>query len=630
MVIIFLFSTAKSYTAGQRLFSDIANSAKQGYTQLAQGGQEVKNQDIAGAQSIFEQAYAQFQAAQDQIWFMKNEPTLSKYTAVLESGQLLADSGKQMIEVMQEMKAIPDLFAQNIQNIQETRTAPERTALSQLQIVYPKIVTIHANVAKSLANFQALESDVPSQYRAVFVNGISILQASEKLLADILVMIPGIEEMMGNGRPHRTLILLQNNDEVRGTGGFIGSFINLQMENGHVTEMKLEDVYDMDGQFKMKIEPPDVIKKITGSWYFRDSNVSPDFRIAGDKALWFYAQERGQIADSVIAINQDLLGEVLGVIGPVEMTGLDAALTRENYRQALTYMIETKRSGAEDPKKILKDLMPIIQKRLFQPANMGAFQHILLEQIVQKNISGYSKNPLTEDLFAVMGMDGAMKEEVRNEDSLSVVASSFGANKSDAYMKQEITHDTVIEHDGEVYDQLTIKRINLWSGATAQRWRTLLKPFNFVDFPDHFLEIFGAGDNKVALRVYVPSGSQLISSDFMPVENIKTVVDGDLRRAYFSFDMVTKAGSSSTVKIRYKLPFTMSDFFANTYTLSVQKQLGVRPSDFTKYLLFNNFMSFAKAYPDEFLLEKDGSLMIGKPLNRDLRLSVLMTRDSMK
>lgn len=662
LFIIFLLNTAKGYATGQKLFTKIAQSAKQGYGQLLEGGQKIKQLDSTSANSIFEEAYSQFEKAQEQIWFMKNEPTLSKYTGILESGKLLADSGKQMIDMMAQMKTIPDLFAQNVNHVDETRAGSnEQTALSKIQELSPKIAQIHQNIQQVLENFTALTEQVPSQYKAVFTQGINLLTSSEKLIGEVMNMLPGLAEIMGSGnKPHHTLILLQNNDEVRGTGGFIGSFMNLEMQNGYVTSLKFEDVYDLDGQFAAKKDspiftPPDEIKRLTSRWFFRDANVAPDFRTAGEKALWLYAQEKGELADTVLAVNRDILGKMLEITGPIEVPGLTSLpgaapgvaktgaakagptkpgiavpLTADNYREVLTYMVETKQSGLADPKKTLRDLMPLIQKRLFQPAHIAQFQQLFLEEIVQKNVVGYSKNPLVENLFETVGMDGAIMPEVRNEDYLSVIASSFGGNKSDAYIKQELSHDTVIERSGEMYDQLTIKRTHQWTGATEQKWRSMLKPLGMTDFSDSLLGILGKSENKVAMRVYVPSGSQLISSDGVAVDQIKNIRDPDLNRSYFAFDIITKPGETTTMKMRYKLPFSLDSFLANTYIMNVQKQLGAHPSIFTKHLMFNDFMSFASAYPNEFVMEDDGSLMLGKSLSKDLRLALLMTRDSVK
>ncbi len=632
LVIVFLLNTARSYTEGQKLFAKVAQSAKNGYSQLVHGGEQAQKKNINATRSMFEEAYAQFQTAQEQIWFLKNEPSLARYTAILESGRRLAESGKEMIAIMDRIKTTPDMFANTLSNQATEKTAPQKkgtNALTELQEIYPRMLTVHQNISTSLKSFYAIASEVPANYRAAFSHGTGVLQKAHDLLSNILQIFPGMMSMLGDHGSHRTIILLQNADEVRPTGGFIGSFMNLEMQNGTIKELKLEDVYTLDDRFKQAIVPPPEVQKLSGRWFMRDANYSPDFRTSGEKALWFYEQESGKTADTILAVNHQFLGKVLAIIGPVDV-GLPQPFTSENYREVITYMVETKRSGYEDPKKILKDLLPVIQQRLFQPAHMEQFQQLLLEEIVEKNLIGYSRHASAQTMFTTLGMDGALQSEQRNEDYLAVIASSFSGNKSDAAIKQELTHSTVIETNGEIYNQLTIKRTHQWSSASEQKWKKILRPFNFTDFPEHYLQIFGKGDNKVALRVYVPSGSQLISADNLPIDAVRTMRDADLERSYFSFDMITKPGETSTATIRYKLPFSMSNVFANTYTLNVQKQLGAPSSSLTKHIQLGNFMSFTSAYPEGFMTEPDGTLTIGKSLNHDQRLSVLMTRHSIK
>lgn len=639
LVIIFLLNTARSYTEGQKLFAKVAQSAKNGYSQLVQGGEQAQKKNINATRNMFEEAYVQFQSAQEQIWFLKNEPSLARYTAILESGRRLAESGKEMVAIMDRIKTTPDMFANTLSNQATAKTTPHKNALTELQEIYPKILTVEQNIATSLQSFYTIASEVPAHYRAAFSHGTEVLQKAHDLLSNILQIFPGLITMMGGqdnqnnqdnpNSSHRTIILLQNADEVRPTGGFIGSFINLEMQNGTIKELKLEDVYTLDDRFKQTITPPPEVQKLSGSWFMRDANYSPDFRTSGERTLWFYEQESGKTADTILAVNHQFLGKILAIIGPVDI-GLPQPLTSENYREVITYMVETKKSGYEDPKKILKDLLPVIQQRLFQPAHMEQFQQLLLEEIVEKNLIGYSRHASAQTMFATLGMDGTLQSEQRDEDYLAVIASSFSGNKSDAAIKQELTHDTVVETNGEIYNQLTIKRTHQWSSASEQKWKKILRPFNFTDFPEHYLQIFGKGDNKVAMRVYVPSGSQLISADHLPIDAIKTMRDADLERSYFSFDVITKPGETSTATIRYKLPFSMSNIFANTYTLNVQKQLGAPSSSLTKHIQLGNFMSFTSAYPEGFMSEPDGTLTIGKSLNHDQRLSVLMTRHSLK
>lgn len=630
-VILFGIYAARGYAAGGKLFSQVTQSAKNGYGQIIQGGTNAKDNDLATAQNMFEQAYNTFQQAQSQIWFIKSDPILSKYASVLESGSLLAESGKDMTEMLTRLKKIPDLFAQTMSRVDESQSS-ESPVLTELKKANDVMAKVDANIKRTEDNMNDIISLAPKQYVASLQKGMTLLGQSEKMLNDMALMLPGIIEIFGNGGPHRTLVLLQNNDEVRPSGGFIGSFLNLEMQNGYVISLKLEDVYDMDGQFKEVIEPPEEIKKLTNRWFFRDANYSPDFRVSGEKAIWFYEKERGEKADTVIAVNQDLLGKILEITGPIEVPQLSAPMTAENYREVLTYMVETKRSGADDPKKILKDMLPVIQKRLFQSNNMSGLNDVILDGVIQKNILGFSKNTLTQNFFEVLGADGtsalATTASIPSEDYLNITTTSVGGNKSDAYITQEISHDTVIEKGGDAYDQLTLRRTHTWSGATEKKWRSLLKPFNFVDFPEHFLSVFGKGTNIVVVRAYLPNGSETLSGEGETALVIHR--DPDMNRDYVTFTMSTNPGQSSVVKIRYKLPFKLDNILANTYALNVQKQPGVRPSQLTKRVFFDDFMSLVETYPSDFTKESGGSdLMITKRLSRDQRFALLFARDSL-
>ena len=661
MVILFGIYAARGYAAGGRLFSQITQSAKSGYGQIIQAGTSAKDNNLATARNMFEQAYSTFQQAQSQIWFIKSDPILSKYTSVLESGSLLAESGKDMTEMLERLRKVPELFAQMMSHVDESPSS-ESPILAELKKTNEVVAKVHANIKRTQDNMNDLISVSPKQYIPSLQKGATLLGQSEKMLNDIMLMLPGIIEIFGNGGPHRTLVLLQNNDEVRPTGGFIGSFLNLEMQNGYVISLKLEDVYDMDGQFKEVIEPPEEMRALTNRWFFRDSNYSPDFGISGEKAIWFYAKERGEKADTVIAVNQDLLGKILEITGPIELPQLRAPMTAENYREVLTYMVETKRSGADDPKKILKDMLPAIQKRLFQASNMSGLNDAILEGVIQKNILGFSKNTLTQNFFEILGADGVAKMNVNNakeaaaipsEDYLNITTTSTGGNKSDAYMTQEISHDTVIEKGGEVYDQLTLRRTHAWSGATEKKWRSLLKPFNFVDFPEHFLNVFGKGTNIVVVRAYLPNGSEILPDQFLaatqtasaqatstppPTMPLAIHHDPDMNRDYVTFTMSTNPGQTSVTKIRYKLPFKLSNILANTYALNVQKQPGARPSQLTKRIFFGDFMPLVETYPSDFIKESGGAstevspggaLMITKRLTRDQRFALLFARESL-
>lgn len=63
-------------------------------------------------------------------------------------------------------------------------------------------------------------------------------------------------ETLGSDSTKTYLVLLQNNMELRATGGFIGSFALITFENGKLIDANVFDVYSADGQLKGYVAPP--------------------------------------------------------------------------------------------------------------------------------------------------------------------------------------------------------------------------------------------------------------------------------------------------------------------------------------------------------------------------------------
>lgn len=98
-----------------------------------------------------------------------------------------------------------------------------------------------------------------------------------------------VPDLVGLYRKQTYLVLLQNNMELRPTGGFIGSFALLTFNKGQLLDFEVRDVYSTDGQLKGHVEPPTELKEHLGEagWYLRDSNWDPDFPTSAARAAWF-------------------------------------------------------------------------------------------------------------------------------------------------------------------------------------------------------------------------------------------------------------------------------------------------------------------------------------------------------
>ncbi|MBI4975441.1 DUF4012 domain-containing protein [Candidatus Peregrinibacteria bacterium] len=400
------------------------------------------------------------------------------------------------------------------------------------------------------------------------------------------------------------MILFQNNNEIRATGGFIGSYAIVDVNDGYIDKIEVQDVYDIDGSYWGIIEPPDEFKEFTSNWRFRDSNYSPDFSVSAKKIRWFLEKEGGPTVDTVIAINQGLLKDMLEITGPIQV-GQFGKLNSENYNLLLSFVIESKAWGEDDPKHILKIFVPAFKEAILKKENISRVTSKLYKAIQQKHIMMYSSDDDIQSLFESIGVSGETHNVGSDEDYLSVINIATGGTKSEQFMREKINHDTYIDKYGNVVDEVTVLRSHLWSDKIYYQWKNILEKYGFKDMPDNIIDILGRGDNKVITRIYVPEGSIMLESDR---NDVVTKYDKDLKKTYFFLKMNTSAGKTSEVKIKYRLPFVMKFNPAGTYKLVAEKQPGSLGSIFTKTVHADESLKNIDIYPSEVRTDDDKSL----------------------
>lgn len=634
MTIVFFINVAGTLSKGQKLFSRVSYSAGSALQDLMAGGKKIAQGKTVFAKNYFEQAAADFEKIMNEIWFFRTDEKFKSLTGVVEAGSLLSEAGKFISNLAENFNGFGDLLTA----AQNTESDTKSLIKEKIRSAEQTVPEISGKIKNAMSAFEKVDQSlIPQQWREKFLNGLSILKDVDKKIDRIMNMLPGLVKILGAQEEENPendfIVLLQNSDEIRPSGGFIGSYLKVKMSSGEITEFSLEDVYDIDDGFKEIIEPPQEIKKLTDRWFFRDSNYHGDFRISGKKALELYEKEHAaseadgaykQVPNTVFAVNHNLLGRLLEVTGPMEIEELSHPFTAENYRHVLTYMIESKTEGLEDPKKILKKFAPIFQKRLFQKINAKKVQQIILEEMTKKNILAFSQDKDIQKFFEELGIDGTFTDTQENEDYLAIILSSFSGNKSDAFIRQEIQHDTIFGENGEVLDQLAITREHTWNEKTFSEIRTILRPFGFKDFPPHILNVLGQGNNKQAVRMYIPEGSILESVEGIELEKVATHIDPENGKTYFAFDFITKSGQKKSITIRYRLPFSVMPDPTAKYRFTAQKQPGMPAYTMKKNIFQNAKMRLAKKFfPDtkqdiksddtgnissEFTMEKDFSL----------------------
>jgi len=147
-----------------------------------------------------------------------------------------------------------------------------------------------------------------------------------------LQLAPVAPELLGIDSPKTYMLLAENNDEMRATGGFISAVGLITLDGGKMGDLSIEDSYAVD-DFSREYPPaPEPMKRILSAylWVFRDGNWSPDFPTAVQDVLRLYHISRDTEIDGVIAVDQIALQMVVAALEPVSVPGFDEPATGDN------------------------------------------------------------------------------------------------------------------------------------------------------------------------------------------------------------------------------------------------------------------------------------------------------------
>lgn len=627
-LIIILINSFSVYVTGKKLEDEIRAQAFDGYNYLLSAGENATKIEFESAQSSFDQALGNFSEVEKELWFISTDKTLYSQedgtghavNSLLNAGKYFAQAGTYFIEALEEFNKIPLYFVaknNNADGESPSITDTLKLGLEKTDKSIEKIIL--ASEELKTVNPQTL----PSEIGARILLAKQKVEEVAKVLAATKEHFPALLKLLGDEHPHRYLILLQNNNEIRPSGGFIGSYAIMDINEGYISNLEVHDVYDLDTGYGSIIEPPDQLKQFINNWRLHDSNYSYDFPLSASKAKWFLQKEGGPSVDTVIGINQGLLTSLLGITGPVQV-GQFGALNSENYLLLLSYVIEGKIWGPEDPKHILKIFIPAFKEAIMQEKNVGKVGSTIYKAVQQKHVMLYSADHEIEALFAALGLDGSAHISEEGEDYLSVINYSIGGTKSDQFIEESINHDSFIDENGQIVNTVTVKRSHLWRDDIYYQWKDILAKYNLFEMPDQLIDILGRGKNESYMMIYVPAGSILLETNGADVE---TRYDADLKKTYFATRVALSAGDSKEIKIKYRLPFRLKlSEPASSYKLFVDKQPGSKGSIFTKILSAHETLENLAVYPEDSRVNAKGVISYPSNLVYDRYFSAIFSK----
>lgn len=257
----------------------------------------------------------------------------------------------------------------------------------------------------------------------------------------------------------KTLIIVwQNSQELRATGGFMGSYAKLDLTEGLITNLEIQDIYEPDGQFKGYIPaPPGVTEYLSSGHGLRlpDSNWWPDFPQSAQTVLSYFAFGKEQRVAGLVVVNLEVAEDLLRVLGPVELADYQVTVTADNFATVARADRSKFFPGSQQKAHFLSLLFNQLKFRTTQLTPSQAFElvHLWTRRAAAKDLQLYSPNAATQALAVKYGLAGqtSLQPIVFGQSAtasatltpdplyLELVESNVGINKANAKITREVT-----------------------------------------------------------------------------------------------------------------------------------------------------------------------------------------------
>ena len=530
--------------------------------------------DANSAESDFSASLTAVDNLESSFWF--KIPYLSGQLAdlkyLLSTADILSKSLSQGGEIA--IKISDAVSGKNGVAFLDMSTDQKKAALQLIYESLPELNGIKANLNLALLNIDRVNaSGILAPFKSKIVLAQNQLESGVAIADKAIIVSQVLPSLIGYPGPSNYLVLLQNNSELRPTGGFLGTVGNLEIYLGDITKFKTDDSYHLDMPASLdknfNVTPPWQLQKYLGvdRWYMRDSNWSPDWPESAQKIEWFYRAEAKDNNDpdiknvpanftGIIGITPSLVTDLLGLLGSVTVDGQE--YTKTNFVDLLEAEVEinyqAKGITEWNRKKVIADILAELKKRLFAlpKDRYSDLFNIVTDNVKRKNILVYFNDPQLMTLSSSLDWSGEIKNTP--DDYLMVVEANLAAYKTDRVMDKTITYNLTQKADG-LYASLKLD----YEHNGSFDWKTTTYR-NYV-------------------RVYVPQGAKLLKSSGFSDNAIETKDENfaysGAKKTSFGGFLSVEPGHSASLDLEYKLPDYINDQVnAGTYDLYVQRQPG--------------------------------------------------------
>jgi hypothetical protein len=273
--------------------------------------------------------------------------------------------------------------------------------------------------------------------------------------------------LLGGDGPRRVLVALQNNAELRGTGGYVSTFATGRLDGGRLQLDPFRDIVDVSdrpAQARRVPAPPEYVEDfgpfLADTTLWREWTMSPDVPDAASVSAEVAAVLLNERPDVVVLLDVPALAAIVGLVGrDVALPG-GATVTPDQLAQAL--FVDTYASaGADEVEQVRRrsDLQAAagatVTQLLTDEANPVTAAQELARLARGRHVAVWSTHESEQRQLELLGIAGSA--DPQGDDLALISINNLNANKLDYYVDRAVAVEaTVGTNSAEVVQRVVL------------------------------------------------------------------------------------------------------------------------------------------------------------------------------
>lgn len=450
-----------------------ASQIRSHLSEAMEAGIELKNHATQGREQEASQALRELEVrvararefATDPLWrFAGSVPVIGpNFSAVTE----VAVAGDDTIG--RAVKPLLNLV--DAQTLSDLAPSSGRINVDTLEAIAPRILTAAQTTQLSHSRLEAIDRGPLLPEVAEPLDQVTdILSEANSALTGAASAATVLPNMLGAEEQRNYLILVQNNSEIRATGGIPGALAVIRSVEGEIELTGQASATEM-GAFEPAIEVDPAQSLIFSDrmgTFMQSVNLTPNFPTAAATAATMWDRRfEGPSIDGVVALDPIALSHIIQVTGPVSLnfqdqrieellsrSGLPTSLTAENVVPTLLSDVY---AAIEDP--TLQDAyFAAVASEIFNELSSGTHGFELVKALLRGTEEGrifvWSADPAEQRVIETTSLSGSIT-------GANSGGAAFGAYFNDgtgAKMDYYVTRTVQLSRRcvGESYYQFTL------------------------------------------------------------------------------------------------------------------------------------------------------------------------------